>query len=210
MDSRTLKAARWAGFEEDSIWHERVGLALLEAGYDTKAIEEFENAKAQDQTNWRADIGLAKAWSKSSEKRPQAIDMMEKTLQVLEQDANWMADNERLYLKFCLDLAGFYIANIDSEKAAGMYHKVWKLSSTDVGLQAVAPLVRLLVRQPNFLEIVEILRAMAEDKAENAEFDRLTEFYHDSAKDIQLHRHIATSARKSDSLDFLRESYQSH
>lgn len=208
MDSRTLKAARWAGFEEDSIWHERVGLALLEAGYDMKAIEEFENAKAQDQTNWRADVGLAKAWSKSSEKRPQAIDMMEKTLQVLEQDANWMADNERLYLKFCLDLAGFYIANADSEKATGMYHKVWKLSSADVGLQAVAPLVRLLVRQPNFLEIVEILRAMAEDKAYNAEFDRLTEFYHDSAKDIQLHRHIATAARKSDSLDFLRESYQ--
>jgi hypothetical protein len=134
--------------------------------------------------------------------------MMEKTLQVLEQDANWMAANERLYLKFCLDLAGFYIANADSEKAAGMYHKVWKLSSTDVGLQAVAPLIRLLVRQPKFLEIVEILRAMAEDKAYNAEFDRLTEFYHDSSKDIELHRHIATAARKSDSLDFLRESYQ--
>ena len=208
MDSRTLKAARWAGFEEDSIWHERVGLALLEAGYDIKAIEEFEKAKAQDQANWRADIGLAKALSKSSEKRPQAIDMMEKTLQVLEQDANWMADNERLYQKFCLDLAGFYIANADSEKAAGMYHKAWKLSSTDLGLQAVAPLVRLLVRQPNFLEIVEILQAMAEDQAENAEFDRLTEFHHNSANDIELHRHIATAARKSDSLDFLRESYQ--
>jgi tetratricopeptide (TPR) repeat protein len=208
MDSRTLKAARWADFEEDSIWHERVGLALLEAGYEVKAIEEFEKAKAQDQANWRADIGLAKALSKSSEKRLQAIDMMEKTLQVLEQNTNWMSDNERLYQKFCLDLAGFYIANADGEKAAGMYHKVWKLSSNDLGLQAVAPLVRLLVRQPNFLEIVEILRAMAEDQADNAEFDRLTEFYHDSSNDIELHRHIATAARKSDSVDFLRESYQ--
>jgi predicted O-linked N-acetylglucosamine transferase (SPINDLY family) len=121
IDSRTLKAARWADFEEDSIWHERVGLALLEAGYEVKAIEEFEKAKVQDQANWRADIGLAKALSKSSEKRLQAIDMMEKTLQVLEQNTNWMSDNERLYQKFCLDLAGFYIANADGEKAAGMY-----------------------------------------------------------------------------------------
>ena len=208
MVPKVLEAARWASFDEDSVWHERVGSALLEYGSEERAIKEFETAKSLDEKNWRADLGMARALAEQPGKRPRAIKMMERTLEILEADEIWMAQNEKDFSKWVFELAEWYSGNGELEKAAKEYRRVWGLSPNDPTKPAATSLIKILFRLQKYNEITDFLRQMAEEMPYDAEVDRLTEFYHVTAMEMEFYDHIGTSGRKSGALDFLRESYR--
>ncbi len=92
--------ARWAEFAEDATWHTRVGEVLYDAGRHSSSISEFQAAIELDPRLWRARSGLAWVYSEQG-RRAEAVDAMEKCLEVFEEDENIMTQERERYI-WCL------------------------------------------------------------------------------------------------------------
>jgi tetratricopeptide (TPR) repeat protein len=202
--AENIKAvARWAEFAEDATWHTRVGEVLYDAGYHSNSISEFQAAIELDPRLWRARSGLA--WVYSEQGRwAEAIDTMEKCLEIFEEDENIMTQEREKYI-WCLSwLSTWRIILGEKPEALKSYEQAFELSPRDYSLATWV--FRILTEMKEYEKVMSRLVEMKHDIIPSLGYSRLTEmciFW--ANNNIDPFAGITAAARATNNLDMIRD-----
>lgn len=137
-----FEAARWAGFEEDAVWHGRVARTLREAGHYEDATKEYKlglNLDDKTGTNYLVTSGLATTYAMQKNWKT-ATEKMESALQILKDNADLMQKWSLFYNTGISLLGDWYQEMGDTERARSIYMQVFRLlpRSYNVGLKIMS------------------------------------------------------------------------
>ena len=173
-----MSIAKWAAFQEDSRWYERVGatfnLVAFESEDHLKATQMFETALNLDASNWRAHEGFGVAYM-NQRKRVLAVEAFGKALLELEHLPDGIASYQTDYNKYiylrpdCFELAD------QLDQAAERYRQVSEFTPEDH--RAGACYMRVLSNQHRYSEIIKFWQTMETQTMADSGLLRIEEFF---------------------------------
>jgi tetratricopeptide (TPR) repeat protein len=204
---QVIKTATWTGFDDDALFHVRVGQTLLIYGQNDEAITHFQLAKMDDSQGWRAFQGLGKAYFAKGDRNTDALEAQENGLAAIarfEDDPKPTGDE---HAQLLAEFGETLDATNQHNRAVDVYAQALKLNPRRYDLvKRTVESLNELERHSKIMEIFADLESITTE--ENDGRTRLVDFFIEKCFQDSLHELACRAARKTGQKDFIRKLYE--
>jgi tetratricopeptide (TPR) repeat protein len=204
---QVIKAAEWTGFDDDALFHVRVGQTLLIYGENDEAITHFQLAKTDDSQGWRAFQGLGKAYFAKGDKNTDALEAQEKGLAAIARFEDDPKPTEDEHAQLLAEFGETLDATNQHNRAVDAYAQALKLNPRRYDLvKRTVESLNELERYSKIMEIFADLESITTE--ENDGRTRLVDFFIEKCFQDSLHELAHRAARKTGQKNLIRKLYE--
>ncbi|RYP54147.1 hypothetical protein DL769_010400 [Monosporascus sp. CRB-8-3] len=208
--AEVTEAAKWAGIEKTSRWHQRVGFVLRQTSHIDEALDHYQQAIDLDPNYWQAKSGMAMTYMKKKEWQ-KALALATQVELLVEQQMIDDAEQKTALIEELHSvrhyMAKYYRELGDPEK---QYHALKRaLEASPYCNTCILMLLRFENVTKQFKETTSFLRGLADSQVPDEEYNRLTEvLWSNPCAEEEFFEFFADAAQATGNLDFMVHSYR--
>ena len=204
------QVAQWTEFEQNAVYHSRLGFTLRQLNLTQGAIEDHETALQKDNQCIPSLAGLAYCYEDEGD-LPKAVECMSKVMNSVKTRSNAVKIPERTVERYLNDL-GEWQAKVNNEEEARCAWEQLRGQSTS-NTFAATNLLNLLYAQGKYSEMVSVLDDLVRDSPPGQKHNCLTQlclqWYSGGDEQLPYCPGIEDAALREGRLDIIRDMYAS-